>query len=246
VSPRCPYCHAEAPAAADAARCPACRAAAHPACALELGRCAACGAPALIARAGPRPGDGWRPAPAGGEAAYVRLAPPTEPDPDVARPTLRLELPAARAPADGVLAGEAVVVVPRAEVIGRLELVLEAETASVGLLGRLRRRRREAARVVLLGPRPRPGRLGRLLGGRPRGVWGPGRYAVAFRLPLTGLPPTEVSPGARRHRRARLRLVLDRRGGPLAVACELTVTASDAGAAPGAPGTPRIRVEPAA
>ncbi len=241
MTPRCPYCHSDLLADMATATCDRCRALAHPACALELGRCAACGGAAFVPTG--EPVDGWRlvralpPGRAEAPAAYLRELPRSLPARDEAegRVELRLDLQRREAPQDGLLAGDAVLVVPRPTVLGGLDLVLTGEVCRPGFLSRVRRERSTLRRVHLLGPEraPRKGFAYFFGSSAATGVYAPGTYRVGFRLPLEGVPATNDRPGEPHHR-LHLTLELLRPGrAPLSPGIEVRVL--------GAPGAEVIR-----
>ncbi|RMG17346.1 MAG: hypothetical protein D6731_04325 [Planctomycetota bacterium] len=214
---RCPYCHdaVEVEAGTACVRCGALR---HPACVLELGRCASCGAPGLLREA---------PAPAGWEAVraddavqgWVQRLPRVLPPP-AAGPggdgtgdlSLRLEVARRVARVGDLLAGTVVLRIPRPQRLGSPNLELCLERARAGWLGLWRQR-------VLLRRLP-------LWGAsevRARGLYAPGTYRARFRLSLAEVPPTADAAGARQTRRVVLSARLPRRGGPLEASLELRV-----------------------
>ena len=167
---RCPFCH-DALGDAASRRCAACGARAHAGCALELARCAACGVSAVVECV-----DGWDARPvrgAPGAVAAVRVTCDTQPalvdaSGRAVPLALRLDLLRRRADRDGLLAGEAALLLPRGLSLGPLRLVLGGPRR--GLF------RRRVERVVhLLGPE------------RGREPWLPGAYRVAFRVAARGL-----------------------------------------------------------
>lgn len=159
---RCPYCH---DGGADDAgpSCRRCGARAHHACALELGRCAACGSAAL--------GE-W-------DTRTVAGADVDADAEDLARVhvlrealargplTLRLDLLRRAVARGGALAGQVTVVVPPGAALGPLDLQVLGPRR-----GLLRRRARRAVR---------------LLGPDAPVVWVAGTYRVAFSVPARAL-----------------------------------------------------------
>ena len=152
MSVRCPYCHDAPPA--DAPGCRSCGAPAHADCALELGRCAACGDSrfdGLPAR--PLADWGFLAGPDGGTFQRAALTPLDETPP----PRVRLDLQRRADPPGGLVAGTLWVDVPRGATRPGVELVwLDAGAPR---------------RVTLLVP-------------RPAGAAAPGwRHRVDFRTP---------------------------------------------------------------
>jgi hypothetical protein len=129
----------------------------------------------------------------------------TSPDLEGARPKLRLDLQRRSEHAGGLLSGTAYLTVPVAQSLGRLQLALITTRTRAGLLGRLRRETLDRRELRLLGPQ-RERRWPR----RPLGLYAPGTYALGFRLPLGGVPVTQLEPGATQHVETRLALVLER------------------------------------
>ncbi|MBI3724273.1 hypothetical protein HY251_10025 [bacterium] len=206
---RCPYCHGDVDE--TKAVCAACRAEAHSACVLELGRCAACGCADFehILE-----DDGWSvvdASPGGSRrhVAFVRVAPRELATPGAT--SLRLDLARREHHEGGVLVGEATLSVARSEVLGALRVELASESTRSGFLGLLARRTRPLRALTLLG--------------RGRGLYAPGTYRASFRLPLEGVPATRDEPGAPEHERLILSMRLDRRGGALVASGEVRVLA---------------------
>lgn len=212
---RCPYCHGDLPGEGEGARCEGCGARVHGPCAHELGRCATCGGVRFSWLDEEAPPGWWTAsevlgARGQGAIAFVRALPRELPSRDLGRDVaLSLSLDRREVPRDGVLAGEAVLTVPRPSVLSGLEAHVVAESFRPWVLGLTRRDEVEKRSV-------------RLLGGPGPGVWAEGTYRVGFRIPLAGLPATEDRPGAEVHARVRLLLRLERKAAR-ALAAEVEV-----------------------
>lgn len=228
---RCPYCHSDVHSRLRAV-CSCCNAVAHPGCAIELGRCAACAGP--IVSMSTLQAEGWQRVRAGvGEEQAVAFLASCTREPPVSERvstepvSLELDLLRRGAQEGGVVAGQAVLSVPSPAILGALTLQLVEETLRPGLFG-VRSRLRPVRCVRLLGTDAEP--LWKGLFGRRKvtGIYAPGRYLIPFRLPLEGVYPTVDLPGAAVHRRLRLTLRLERSRGAFEAALEVVVTASRA------------------
>jgi len=226
---RCPYCRASVDAG-DAALCPRCRAPHHPACGVELGRCAACAG----ALAPAPPGEGWEAVELqpGGAPAYVRREPRRLPPPGEGPGPLELRLDLVRRELvqGDLLAGQATLTLRAPALLGALALHVDTEQVRAGLL-RPRRSTRSVLRLPLLAPEGPRSWGARLLGLPRQGLHAPGSVRVAFRAPLR-CAPTVDAPGGGALRRVVAALVLTRGGAaPVRVAVELRVAPAVAAAA---------------